>query len=51
MKTTAEGIESAEISSALRDLGCTNGQGYYFARPLDAGAAYAFLKDSASTTA
>ncbi len=51
MKTTAEGIESAEISSALRDLVCTNGQGYYFARPLDAGAAYAFLKDSASTTA
>lgn len=51
MKTTAEGIELAEISSALRELGCTNGQGYYFARPLNADAAYAFLKDSAVTTA
>lgn len=44
MKTTAEGIESEEISDVLRRLGCSVGQGYYFARPLTADAAYAFLE-------
>lgn len=43
MKTTAEGIETAAVSAELKGLGCTNGQGYYFARPLTADAAYAFL--------
>lgn len=51
MKTTAEGIESEEISDVLRRLGCSVGQGYYFARPLNADAAYAFLEaDAASAT-
>lgn len=51
MKTTAEGIESEEISDVLRRLGCSVGQGYYYARPLNAEAAYAFLEaDSASAT-
>ncbi len=51
MKTTAEGIESEEISDVLRRLGCSVGQGYYFARPLNADAAYAFLEaDLASAT-
>jgi EAL domain-containing protein (putative c-di-GMP-specific phosphodiesterase class I) len=50
MKTTAEGIETAEISSALKKLGCTNGQGYYFARPLTFDAAYDFLSESMATT-
>lgn len=50
MKTTAEGIETAEISSVLKGLGCTNGQGYYFARPLTVDAAYDFLSDSISAT-
>ena len=44
MKTTAEGIESEEISDVLRRLGCSVGQGYYYARPLNADAAYAFLE-------
>ncbi len=43
MKTTAEGIETIETSSVLRRLGCSIGQGYYFARPLDSEAAYSFL--------
>ena len=43
MKTTAEGIESIEISATLKRLGCSFGQGYYFARPLAPEAAYAFL--------
>ncbi len=50
MKTTAEGVETAEISSVLKKLGCTNAQGYYFARPLTVDAAYSFLSDSLSAT-
>ncbi len=50
MKTTAEGIETAAISAALRKLGCTNGQGYYFAKPLTFDAAYSFLSDGVSAT-
>ena len=43
MKTTAEGIESEEISLVLRRLGCSVGQGFYYARPLSEEDAYAFL--------
>jgi EAL domain-containing protein (putative c-di-GMP-specific phosphodiesterase class I) len=43
MKTTAEGIESEEISLVLCRLGCSVGQGYYYARPLSEDDAYAFL--------
>jgi c-di-GMP phosphodiesterase Gmr len=51
MKTTAEGIESEEISEVLRKLGCSVGQGYYYARPMTGEAAYAFLvADRASAT-
>ena len=50
MKTTAEGVETAEISTALKGLGCTNAQGYFFARPLAFDAAYSFLADSVSVT-
>lgn len=42
MKTTAEGIEDAESAAMLRDMGCTYGQGYYFAKPLLADEAYEF---------
>jgi diguanylate cyclase (GGDEF)-like protein len=34
LRTVAEGIEDAEQLARLRDLGCTLGQGYLFARPL-----------------
>lgn len=50
MKTTAEGVETAEISTDLKALGCTNAQGYYFARPLTFDDAYSFLSDSLSAT-
>ncbi len=46
METTAEGIETAETSDALKKLGCSIGQGYYYAKPLTAESAYAFLADS-----
>ncbi|MGH2356761.1 MAG: putative bifunctional diguanylate cyclase/phosphodiesterase, partial [Candidatus Limnocylindria bacterium] len=32
--TVAEGIEGAEQAQRMRSLGCTFGQGYFFARPL-----------------
>lgn len=46
MRTTAEGIESEAISNDLRKLGCSVGQGFYFARPLTKDAAYRFLAAS-----
>ncbi|MEO7503982.1 MAG: bifunctional diguanylate cyclase/phosphodiesterase, partial [Sphingomicrobium sp.] len=39
MSTTAEGIESVELATTLAALGCASGQGYYFAKPLEADAA------------
>lgn len=33
MRVTAEGVETAEQLAILRSAGCTNVQGYYFARP------------------
>lgn len=51
MKTTAEGIETQEISDDLRRLGCSVGQGYLFARPMTEEAAYDFLEaERASVT-
>ncbi len=49
MKTTAEGIECEAVSTELKGLGCTNGQGFYFARPLTAAAAYDFLASRTAT--
>lgn len=42
MKTTAEGIESVELATTLALLGCSSGQGYYFAKPLEADDAFRF---------
>jgi diguanylate cyclase (GGDEF)-like protein len=42
MATTAEGIESEELARALTELGCSQGQGFFFARPLDPDAALAY---------
>ena len=44
MQTTAEGIETNELAQTLAALGCTFGQGYIYARPLEADAAYALLE-------
>lgn len=43
MRTVAEGIETVEQANMLAALGCSHGQGWYFARPLEADAAYDFL--------
>ncbi|MEH3037431.1 MAG: EAL domain-containing protein [Sphingomonas adhaesiva] len=45
METVAEGIEALDIGQTLAALGCNYGQGYAYARPLDAEAAYAFLAE------
>jgi len=44
MSTTAEGIETVELATTLATLGCASGQGYYFARPLEADAAFEYWK-------
>ena len=35
MATTAEGIDAPELALALADMGCSHGQGFHFARPLE----------------
>jgi diguanylate cyclase (GGDEF)-like protein len=42
IRTTAEGIETAEQAAELGVEGCDEGQGFYFSRPLGAEAAHAF---------
>lgn len=44
LRTTAEGIETAELATALRDMGCTTGQGYFFARPMEPDQALAYWR-------
>jgi len=44
MSTTAEGIETVELATTLATLGCSSGQGFYFARPLEPQAALEYWK-------
>ncbi|MEO7278086.1 MAG: bifunctional diguanylate cyclase/phosphodiesterase [Sphingomicrobium sp.] len=44
MSTTAEGVETVELATTLAALGCASGQGFYFARPLQADAAIEFWR-------
>jgi diguanylate cyclase (GGDEF)-like protein len=44
LRTVAEGIETEDQQAALLALGCTYGQGYFFARPLPAGAFGALVR-------
>ncbi|MCE3543369.1 EAL domain-containing protein, partial [Escherichia coli] len=44
MKTTAEGVETNELAQTLAALGCTYGQGYLYARPLEASDALALVR-------
>jgi len=45
MKVVAEGVETKEQLARVRELGCTVGQGYYFARPLPPEELVVFLKN------
>jgi diguanylate cyclase (GGDEF)-like protein len=50
IETFAEGIEQQRDLSLLRDENCDSGQGFLFARPLDAAATETFLRDWVDTT-
>jgi diguanylate cyclase (GGDEF)-like protein len=45
IRANAEGIETAEVAARLAELGCEEGQGFWFGRPMDARAAEAFLAE------
>lgn len=44
LNVTAEGIETQELALALQDLGCWQGQGYYFARPMPEAEAFDYWR-------
>ncbi|OWQ96606.1 GGDEF-domain containing protein [Sphingopyxis witflariensis] len=46
MKTTAEGVETADQARLLSALGCDFGQGFLFARPMDSAAALQYWRQS-----
>jgi diguanylate cyclase (GGDEF)-like protein len=50
IETFAEGIELPQDLTVLRDENCDTGQGFLFARPLDAEATETFLKDWIDTS-
>ena len=43
MKTVAEGIETHELGQTLGAMGCSMGQGFFYARPLDAEEAWSLI--------
>ncbi len=49
IETFAEGIEQPQDLTLLQDENCDTGQGFLFARPLDAAATEAFLEDWAKS--
>jgi EAL domain-containing protein (putative c-di-GMP-specific phosphodiesterase class I) len=48
LKTVAEGVEEQAQRTRLASMGCDLAQGYLFAKPLDAAAATAFLREAAT---
>ncbi|HUG15824.1 MAG TPA: PAS domain S-box protein [Thermomicrobiales bacterium] len=44
MSVVAEGIETIEQLTVLRNLGCDSGQGYFFSRPIPASEIAAYLR-------
>lgn len=44
LKTIAEGVEDASTAALLRSLGCTQAQGYYWARPMPADEVAGFVE-------
>src|SRR3984885_5843440 len=45
IRSVAEGVESAEVASALAAMGCAAAQGWYFSKPLNAASATAWLAE------
>jgi diguanylate cyclase (GGDEF)-like protein/PAS domain S-box-containing protein len=46
MDVVAEGVETNEQLALLRKLGCENGQGYFFSRPVDVAGAEKIIADT-----
>ena len=46
MRTTAEGVETADQARLLSALGCDFGQGFLFAHPMEASTALAYWRQS-----
>jgi diguanylate cyclase (GGDEF)-like protein len=44
LKTIAEGVEDASTAALLRSLGCTQAQGYFWARPMPANEVAGFVE-------
>jgi len=49
IRSVAEGVESAEVATALRKMGCDAAQGWHFSRPLSPALATAWLAEHAQT--
>jgi diguanylate cyclase (GGDEF)-like protein len=45
IRSVAEGVESADVATALVAMGCVTAQGWHFARPMNAVSATAWLTD------
>lgn len=44
LRVTAEGIETQDLAHALQKMGCWQGQGYHFARPMSENDAYDYWR-------
>lgn len=44
LKVTAEGVEQADQASTLNGMGCSHGQGYFWARPMPLESALSWLR-------
>ena len=49
LEVVAEGIEAHDQWTSLRELGCDNGQGFYFAKPMDVDSAIEYLTKALGT--
>lgn len=48
MDVVAEGVETQEQMALLRNLNCQNGQGYFFAKPMNVDEAYKVIAETSS---
>jgi len=51
IRSVAEGVESADVATALLAMGCVAAQGWYFGRPLNAASATAWLAEHGNPVA